>query len=175
MFPSQTPEYRREYYQNNKEKYKEAFRKRYEENREELLAKARQWKEDNREHCAEYNKRKREERQYDPELFVRDVMDRVRESARTRDLELDIDKDYIRQLLIESNGVCSMSGVKLSTMHNDPNKASIDRIDSSKGYIKGNVRVVATRSNLIKNKWSDAEILEWALTFVQHHGYKVSK
>jgi hypothetical protein len=162
----------------------------YQKNKERISQKNKDWKEANREHCIEYNRQYREankeeikarqkisraKRQYDPELFVRDVMDRVKESARTRNLELDIDKDFIRQLLIESNGVCAMSGVKLSTMHNDPNKASIDRIDSDKGYIKGNVRVVATRSNMIKNKWSDAEILEWALTFVQHHGYKVTK
>jgi len=34
---------------------------------------------------------------------------------------------------------------------NTPHSASLDRIDSSKGYIKGNVFVVSTRVNVLKN------------------------
>ena len=34
---------------------------------------------------------------------------------------------------------------------NTPYSASLDRIDSSQGYIKGNVQVISTRANILKN------------------------
>jgi hypothetical protein len=35
---------------------------------------------------------------------------------------------------------------------------SLDRIDSSKGYVKGNVRVISHRANLLKNNATVEEL-----------------
>lgn len=41
-----------------------------------------------------------------------------------------------------------------------PNSPSLDRIDSSKGYVKGNVIIVSHRANAIKHNASEQELIE---------------
>ena len=41
-----------------------------------------------------------------------------------------------------------------------PNTASLDRIDNSKGYIKGNIRWVSRSINYMKNDMSDDMVNE---------------
>ena len=41
------------------------------------------------------------------------------------------------------------------------NGASLDRIDSSKGYIEGNVQFICTSLNYMKNKWGHNESKDW--------------
>ena len=45
-------------------------------------------------------------------------------------------------------------------MGEKPIKTSIDRIDNSKGYVKGNIRVISYRANVLKN---DATVEELRL------------
>lgn len=63
------------------------------------------------------------------------------------------------------NDVCPILGVELDyTQYSRtkggfyPNSASFDRIDPSKGYVKGNVIIVSARANLIKNNASVEEL-----------------
>ena len=48
----------------------------------------------------------------------------------------------------------------MSLLDGDKWKVSIDRIDSSKGYIKGNVQLVCVLYNLMKNKLPEEEMDE---------------
>jgi hypothetical protein len=59
----------------------------------------------------------------------------------------DIDRNFINNLKESQNNKCAVSGVELSWKHNSKNKVSIDRIDSSKGYTKDNVRLVTQQVN----------------------------
>ena len=40
---------------------------------------------------------------------------------------------------------------KTPFVENTPYSASLDRIDSSKGYVLGNIQVISTRANILKN------------------------
>ena len=51
----------------------------------------------------------------------------------------------------------------------NPWKASLDRIDSTRGYLKGNVRYVTVIANFCKQGFSDEDVLAFARGVVQHH------
>ena len=60
---------------------------------------------------------------------------------------------------------CPILGVLLQ--YNSDYAPSIDRIDSSKGYIKGNVRVISKRANVLKNN-ATIEELKAVLEDLEH-------
>ncbi len=49
--------------------------------------------------------------------------------------------------------VCPILGIPLQQLHGDNKSASpsLDRIDNTKGYVKGNVWVISWRANTLKN------------------------
>lgn len=194
-------EYNRQYYLKNREKMIKdatarnklkratdpAFRERELErgrlwrknNPEKMKACRDNWIANNEEQYREmtraHSKKSHINNQFSPNGFVTDLFHRVNRSAAKGGHKNTMTRADIENLIIESDGVCALSGVKLSTLHNDPNKASVDRINSNKGYVKGNIRLVTTRSNIMKNQWTDAEVMEWCKSVLAKNGYKVSK
>lgn len=80
--------------------------------------------------------------------------------------EVDIDLEYLKQLWETQKGICPYTGIKLKlpTYKNHNfyfNCASLDRIDSSKGYIKGNVQFISLPINLMKSTKSDIEVKQF--------------
>ncbi len=78
--------------------------------------------------------------------------------------EMNIDLEYLKWLWEEQKGICPYSGLKLVLPEDNYTKdqdittrASLDRIDSSKGYIKGNVQWVSTPINYMKSTMSDSQ------------------
>ena len=53
--------------------------------------------------------------------------------------------------------------------HNDPiYTASLDRIDSNKGYIKGNVQFISTAINYMKNNMSNEDTIKLCKIIAKH-------
>jgi hypothetical protein len=81
--------------------------------------------------------------------------------------EYNIDCEYLKELWEKQGGICPITKKKLELRtHSYENKsqpysASLDRIDNSKGYIKGNVRFVALIFNYARNKFEDDQVLEF--------------
>lgn len=82
-----------------------------------------------------------------------------------RQKEIDITLDDLIDIWKAQKGSCAYSGVKLKLVFRDADwntsTASIDRIDSSKGYIKGNIQWVHKRINTMKNDMIEEEFIEW--------------
>lgn len=75
-----------------------------------------------------------------------------KKSAKSRNLEYELDQNYIEELLTKQNRCCFYTGIKLSDDYKDKTTyPTIDRIDSSKGYIKGNVCICTWTCNIMKN------------------------
>ncbi len=69
-------------------------------------------------------------------------------------------------------GICSYTGWKMvlsetSSQYNreanarNPKRASLDRIDSTKGYIKDNVQFVCHMANVARNEYSHEQMIEF--------------
>lgn len=93
----------------------------------------------------------------------------IKKGSGKRNLLSDIDIEYLADLWNKQNGECPFTKQKLTlrTHYNykeiriSPTIASLDRIDSNKGYIKGNVRFVCLIYNYAKNIFSDQDVINF--------------
>lgn len=81
-------------------------------------------------------------------------------SIKRRDKDYDLTLFDIKEQWEKQNGICPYTGWELilETGNRLPKQASLDRIDSSKGYIKGNIQFVAYIANIAKSTY-DEEVL----------------
>lgn len=97
-------------------------------------------------------------------------------SARMRDIEFKLTKEYLWKLYLEQDRCCALTGLKLAmaaTIREHTaggTTASVDRIDSSKGYIKGNVQWVHKVINKMKWGTPQEEFIEFCEAVVKHKG-----
>ena len=78
-------------------------------------------------------------RQWIDKTYPKKIFDRAKTRASRKGLEFSIS---LEDIIIPD--VCPVLKTKMET-------PSIDRIDSSKGYIKGNIRIISNRANMLKN------------------------
>lgn len=78
--------------------------------------------------------------------------------------ECSVDASYLKELWHTQQGKCAYTGIplklitrKISSIKTGITAASLDRIDSSKGYLKGNVQFVALGLNYAKNSFTDLQ------------------
>lgn len=95
--------------------------------------------------------------------------------------DIDIDLEYLKEVWEHQKGICPYTGLDLILPENGnihdidvTRRASLDRIDSSLGYIRGNVQYVSTPINYMKSTMSDLEtkkflkaISNYTSTFVE--------
>jgi len=105
-----------------------------------------------------------EKDQYSP---FRETLKKVKSRSKSKNRECDIDLQYLKEVWEKQEGKCPYLKRKLvlpltDQSHNKSNPnliASLDRIDSSKGYIKGNVQFISTTLNFAKNKYDEKVLL----------------
>jgi hypothetical protein len=81
----------------------------------------------------------------------------------------DLDLEYLSSVWESQNGICPYTGFQMELPNNTqdsqikgkPKRASLDRINSEKGYVKGNVEFVCLAVNLAKNRFSRAEMMDF--------------
>ncbi len=84
----------------------------------------------------------------------------TRKRAKSRKLECDLDAQYVFDMVRSQNGRCALTGLRFSLDKGKssawiPFKLSIDRIDSKKGYVKGNIRLVCLAVNVALHTWGE--------------------
>lgn len=86
-------------------------------------------------------------------------------------LGFDLTLEDIKKQWEKQKGVCPYTGWKLkiseclsvkNKIRKSPDRASLDRIDSAKGYIKGNIQFISLISQYAKNDWDEEVIFEFA-------------
>lgn len=86
--------------------------------------------------------------------------------AKERNLEFNITKEYAYNLFLEQSNLCALSGEPITLYKSfkyrrTEQSASLDRIDSSKGYIEGNVQWVHKRVNFMKGAMGEGEFFHF--------------
>ena len=80
---------------------------------------------------------------------------------------MNITAEYLQQVRNQQKGICPYTGVDTEMFRERDrvgrdlriNYASLDRIDSTKGYEEGNVEFVCMGINYMKNRFTKAEVL----------------
>jgi hypothetical protein len=85
---------------------------------------------------------------------------RARRGAESRNMEFDITIEDMSDLIIKQNYKCNISGMPIKFNALKKHTASLDRIDNSKGYVKGNVQWLHKDINSIKSNYNQEYFIE---------------
>ena len=89
---------------------------------------------------------------------------KIKKGAEARNIEFNVSIEYLWNLFIQQNKTCAITGDPLEHLDD----ASLDRIDSNKGYIEGNVQWVTKQANLSKHIMSMNELYEFCQKVLNH-------
>lgn len=114
--------------------------------------------------------------------ITQSLLNSFKQNAKQRNMDFNIDMKYIWMLFKKQKGLCALSGrtielpalIKTRHMANQGRNhtASLDRIDSNLGYIKGNVQWVHKDINFAKQSMTDEEFIELCSDVVKNHKKK---
>lgn len=91
----------------------------------------------------------------------------IRNNAKTRNLEYSVTNEFIWQLFLDQQRRCALSNVEIGF---GDQSASLDRIDSNKGYVESNVQWVHKDINRMKSAFSEIYFIEMCRRVVRHSG-----
>jgi len=91
-----------------------------------------------------------------------------RKRSKQKNRKINITLQDLKNQWNKQKGICPYTGWKLiafKTTNNilpkTPDRASLDRIDSSKGYVKGNVQFISLIAQYAKNDWDKNVIFKF--------------
>ena len=97
---------------------------------------------------------------------------RVKANANVRKIEFNVTIEDMWERYIAQNGMCALSGQKMVPPTNSNNKnqlkASLDRIDSNKGYTVDNIQWVTSIVNVIKSNLPEDYFVELCRKVAEH-------
>ena len=104
--------------------------------------------------------------QYSPFKYS---LNKARSRSKSRGETTDLTLQYLKQIWENQNGLCPYTNIKMemprSSQDEDikksPTKLSLDRIDPSIGYIKGNVEFVCYCVNVMKNDFTKNQMVDF--------------
>lgn len=89
---------------------------------------------------------------------------KLKRSALTRDIEFNVSLEYLWNLWKSQHNICAITGDTLDSIKD----ASLDRIDSLKGYVEGNVQWVTSRANISKHTMTMEELYDFCKKVLNH-------
>ena len=147
----------------------------YEAHKDEILRRVREWQIANPDkrkathakwYRANRDKVKQAQDAYRKDRPVKYLLGLAKRRSARKGLEFSIG---LEDLVVPS--VCPLLGIPINSYSVDLDfRPSLDRIDSSKGYIKGNVQVVSHKANRIKSNACGEELLMLAINLLRLEG-----
>ena len=96
---------------------------------------------------------------------------RLKKSAEKRNYEFSVSIKYLWDLFQEQKQICAITGDYIPNIK----EASLDRIDSSKGYIEGNVQWVTYQANVSKHTMTMEQLYEFCRKVLNHANQQPSQ
>lgn len=95
-----------------------------------------------------------------------------RQNKGSAKVEVKLNKDDLRDLWDQQEGKCAVTGLHMTYFPRAQRQAtglnaSVDRIDSTDIYRKGNVRLVCSKVNYMKGAGEDADMLWWCKQVIE--------
>lgn len=95
-----------------------------------------------------------------------------RQNKGSSKVEVKITKEDLKELWEQQQGKCAVTGLHMtyfprSQRNSTGLNASVDRIDSTDIYRKGNVRLVCSKVNMMKGAGEDADMLWWCKQIIE--------
>jgi len=93
----------------------------------------------------------------------------VKKNAKLRNIDFDITLEYVWDLFLKQEKRCALSGVDITfgKSNYDETTASLDRIESNKGYCDGNVQWVHKTVNFMKHDLTEENLLYFCKNIVK--------
>lgn len=153
-------QYMKEYREKNKERINKRAKEYYNKNQEKMNEKAKKYSRLHRERCYQSGL---EWIQKNPE---KNMLLRSKASAKKRGIEFTIALSDI-----QIPEMCPYLAIPLTNQRGEGkvlSNISLDRIDNSKGYIPGNVQVISSLANTMKNSASLEELETFCKNVLNH-------
>lgn len=168
-------EYLKQYRETNRELLKQKAKEHYQKNKEKKKQYALEHKEDIKAYRKEYYSKNKDiflqqQREYyaTPENRAK----RIHAKAKTRAKETGIEFTItVQDIVIPTH--CPYLGIELTHELGKgqlESNSSLDRIDSTKGYIPGNIQVISRLANTMKSNASQETLLRFAQGIFEVHG-----
>jgi hypothetical protein len=96
----------------------------------------------------------------------------IKGGANWRELEINIDKQILSDIFESQGRKCALSGIPLKIIFGNKGKgttASVDRIDSSRGYTKDNIQFVHKDVNRMKSVYSQDYFIKMCKLISSNH------
>ena len=100
----------------------------------------------------------------------------ARRRAQEGSVPCSITLEDLRSLWDSQQGKCPLTGWALVNPQTtgvreprNPDRASLDRVDGSKGYVPGNIRFVCMMANFAKNTFSDEQLVDFCRAVARNH------
>jgi hypothetical protein len=119
-------------------------------------------------------KTKSERRSSSYKNFITGILNHA--AQRKKHLGFNIDIGFLLDLYEKQEGMCALSGEKMTFLAGFGKintNISIDRIDSSLGYVRGNVQFVCDIVNRLKQNLQEKELYDWCEKILKNKDGKI--
>ena len=107
---------------------------------------------------------------YNTQKLMLSQYNKIKHCAEIRNIKFMVSLQYLQELWNKQNHKCAITGQKIDNIRN----ASLDRIDSTKDYVQGNVQWTTVRANLSKHTMTMEELYNFCKQVLNHANQQLS-